>query len=125
MYIPGISGKQLAEHFTDDLTALRKRLAEIMGKRWPKGCNLPYADEELVDDVPNPWHPDEDIAQAFMVAEKIGLRLELTRFESGMWKCWIYKITAPPDIYPGHLVDTPALAICLAADQWLKGKGER
>lgn len=87
-----------------DLPALRKRLAEFMG--WT-----------LFHPA---WRPDEDIAQAFMVAEKIGgmnlyeipdfdLMTDVRRYFAGFWA------TAKAQ------ADTPALAISLAADAWLKG----
>jgi Phage ABA sandwich domain len=71
------------------------------------------------------WHPDTEIDQAMMVADKIALHLELVRYENGKWKCSIHKMVHPPASYDGARVDNPALAICLAADTWLKQGGGR
>jgi len=107
---------------------LRKRLAEgVMGCQldqsgcyWHKVGNATQV--PMLFDV-HAWHPDTDIAQTMMVAEKIGLHLELVRYENGQWKRSIHKMVYPPASYDGGRDDTPALAICLAADAWLKGRG--
>ncbi len=109
----------------------RQRLAvEVMGwhleQHFPDSIQVDYwADENgkrtvRVDD----WHPDQYIEQAFMLAEKIGQHLELVNYENGKWVCSIHKMAHPPASYRGSRVDTPALAICLAAFAWLERKEE-
>lgn len=71
--------------------------------------------------IESSWHPTTDIAQALMVAEQIGLHLELVRYENGKWICTIHKLI-PSARYRGDRVDTPALALCLAARAWLEGR---
>ena len=107
----------------DDQAALCKRLAEEI-MEWKL---LPYNPDtdrgfwaedgvEFSVFTTDNWKPYKDIAQAFMVAEKIG-GLELVDVQGKRWKATF------GENY--HRADTPALAICLAADAWLKGKWER
>ena len=80
---------------------LRKRLADFMG----------YADWKL-----RIWHPDLQIEQAMMIAERI-------ISEGGEFALDINQAGSEAVFY-NHGFDckaeTPALAICLAADSWLK-----
>jgi hypothetical protein len=73
------------------------------------------------------WHPTEDIAQAFMVVERMaeeGWRLTLE--ESGHWYV-AYKLLSPNRAQKviEETADTPALAICRAAYQAEALKGEK
>lgn len=141
MIILGILGKELAEHFTrnkpmteQELNDIDRLLAEkvmewhtetiavgpdIAGDYWfPaswKGGQHPELECYHVSD----WHPTRCIEQAMMVAEKIGGHIELIRMENGLWRCLIWfglsQVT-------GERRDTPALAICLAAQEWVRSK---
>lgn len=59
------------------------------------------------------WHPTRDIAQAFMVVEKIG-GFNLYELSSGNWLAAFWKTSSA--------ADNPALAISLAAQAWLESK---
>lgn len=75
---------------TPDLTELDRMLAtDVMGWIVVDGY---LASLDPNDRPPEDWHPTTDIAQAIMVAKKIGG------------------------------ANTPALAICLAARAWLEAK---
>lgn len=74
------------------------------------------------NDYPNPWCPTRSIEQAMMAAEKIGLHIELVRYEDGKWKCTINDLSEQTRLIMSSLVHAPALAICLAAQAWVRGK---
>ena len=118
----------------EDMIALNRRLAEkVMGWReyiWDDGYGGCPAWQDKngwhcgfvkSNHYPNPWNPTQDIEQAIMVAVKIGLHVELVRYESGSWKCTITDLSFPPAHFTmKSSVHDPALAISLAADEWLK-----
>ena len=79
--------------------ALCKRLAEFMGVK-----------NEY------PWHPDTDIAQAMMVAERIG-GLRLSQSDEH-WYAGFHE-------RPLWQADAATTAISLAADAWLRQGGGR
>ena len=116
-----------------DLAALNRRLAEkVMGWReyiWDDGYGGCPAWQDKngwhcgfvkSNHYPNPWNPTQDIEQAMMVAVKIG-RFELYdyRYDRKEWEngesdwCAVFHGLSEYSI-------TPELAICLAADAWLR-----
>ena len=119
---------------THDLTELDRMLAEkVMGWKLfnyktfnPASTEEHYADARrndgwywsgLENEEAHRWHPTTDIAQAFMVAAKIG-ELRVEQRPVGYW--WVR--------FAGTMeyqeADTPTLAICLAAKAWLEGRKE-
>lgn len=69
------------------------------------------------------WHPTRDIAQAFMVAEKVDANeIEITMGsyfrEAERWSCKI--VERDSDERHWGQAATPALAISLAAKAWLE-----
>lgn len=104
-----------------ELATLDKLLAtEVMG--WANQTGKRWFDvvthEVILDDRAEiiDWHPTTDIAQAFMVAEKV-TRLEL--FHSKKFNSWHAKFTGAGKHGAFEVSDTAALAICLAAAAWL------
>lgn len=117
---------------TDELQALDRMLAEkVMGYqvgRWGQKdvAVIPDWKERGLPRNIICWHPTTDIAQAFMVAEKIGLHVELVRYEDGKWKCTIVELSPFPraKLTMSSRVHDPALAISLAAKAWLERGGD-
>lgn len=100
---------------------------KVMGWKLDQaGCY--WQDAEVVSVVPTPlwhkhaWHPTTSIEQAFMVAEKIGYfelhdyRHDRQEWENGKndWHAEFHSF--------GETADTPAMAICLAAQKWLDAR---
>lgn len=119
---------------TNDLTALRKRLAEFMGYRlhsepYEDGVNRFHPPVYNAKEAPyeevfvNSWHPDEDIAQAMMVLAKIGLPWQM-HYDCGDEARYCLIIVQGDGIDIDEHARTPELAASLAADSWLR-QGER
>ena len=105
---------------TTDLAELDRMLAEFMGT-YKCSCGSPNCQNVWLQHPANclltNWHPTTGIAQAFMVAEKVG-ELRVEQRPVGYW--WVR--------FAGTMeyqeADTPTLAICLAAKAWLEGRKE-
>lgn len=103
----------MAEPITEDQKVeLRKLLAEkVMGWKEPT-LDHPWCHVAI-------WNPPESIEQAFMVAEKIGgLKLEQIFDRVGQVGLPEWHAEFPLNSWAWD--KTPAMAICLAAREWIK-----
>ena len=106
-----------------ELTELDRLLAEkVMG--WRLTEDHWWLDRQNYHALFNisAWHPTTDIAQAMMVAEKIGEYKDCVLSYHNSTRAYVYDLY-PIDFYNVEFSSgeckTPTLAICLAARAWL------